>query len=90
MDPKELHKVPAFICSHIFKFERPVLCVSHADGDWQFVCGEDHEDGPRLVGLGHLITRDPSLADVLDLPVDYMAERSEVGAPWIRTKADPE
>jgi hypothetical protein len=81
-----MEEVAAFICSHVFDQTRPVLMVLHEGGDWQFLCGADHElgDGPRVVGIKHLLDRDPSLHELLDLPSDWEAERLEVGSPWKR------
>ena len=77
----------AFVCSHVFRRERPVLLVSHGDGDWQFLCGgSDHGDDAHVVGVGHLIDNDPSLNECADLPVDAFAEREAVGKPWTREK----
>ncbi|KAB2896748.1 MAG: DUF4262 domain-containing protein [Kofleriaceae bacterium] len=77
--------VAAFICGHVFHRERPVLLVNHApDGDWQLLCGDVHHDGPRLVGLSHVIDEDESLRAILDLPEGWEAERELVGGPWKR------
>jgi hypothetical protein len=81
----------AYVCIHVFENTRPVLLVSRADGDWCFLCGQDHEDNAssyRVVGIGHLFERDPSLLDLVDLPVDFEAERAKPGEPWIRTACD--
>ena len=76
-----------FVCSHVFQRARPVLLVSHDDGDWQFLCGgADHVDDCHLVGVGHLIDNDKSLNECADLPVEWAAEREGVGAPWVRAK----
>jgi hypothetical protein len=81
----------AFICSHVFKRERPVLLVSRAGGDWQFLCGDVHSDeAGHVVGANHLFDRDPRLRELLDLPVDWFAERSSVDAPWVRSTSQPE
>ena len=80
-------ELASFVCSHVFRNERPVLLVSRADGDWQFLCGEAHsedEEG-RVVGANHIVDRDPRLRELDDLPVDWDAERKAVDAPWIRT-----
>jgi len=74
------------ICSHVFDKARPILLVVHEGGDWQFMCGaagHAPSDG-HVVGVGHLIDRDPSLNECADLPNSFEAERSAVGAPWRR------
>jgi hypothetical protein len=76
----------AFVCRHVFEGSRSVRLVAHEDGDWQFLCGEEHEpnDGPRVVGLNHLVERDPSIVEALDLQQGWEAERRDVGGPWVR------
>ena len=77
-----------FICGHIFRDERPVLLVIHeTDGDWQLLCGGDHDVGetPHVVGVGHLLDRDPSLQELADLPLGWEAERESADASWQRT-----
>jgi len=80
----------AYVCSHIFDATRPVLLVSRQDGDWQFLCGGPHEadEKPRVVGLNHLVERDTTLRDILDLPSDWDAERSEMTGAWTRTPSN--
>jgi hypothetical protein len=77
-------EVAAYVCSHVFNDERPVLLVSHAGGDWQFLCGNAHNPNelPKVVGLNHLFERDNSLDELLNLPIDWEAERSIVGGEW--------
>jgi hypothetical protein len=79
-------ELAAFVCRHVFEGSRPIRLVAHEDGDWQFLCGEEHEpgEGPRVVGLNHLVERDPSLVDVLELQEGWEAERPAVGGPWVR------
>ncbi|MDC0710368.1 hypothetical protein POL68_17965 [Stigmatella sp. ncwal1] len=76
----------AFVCHHVFEGSHPILLAAHEDGDWQFLCGAAHEpgDGPRVVGLNHLVERDPSIAEVLDLQQDWEAERLDESGPWVR------
>jgi hypothetical protein len=83
---------PAFICCHVFENSRPVLLVARPDRDWQLLCGDAHSpnQGPRLVGLNHLLDRDPSLTEILDLPVGWQAEREKLGGEWTRTRCEPE
>jgi hypothetical protein len=75
---------PAFICSHVFENSRPILLVANSKGDWQFLCGDNHNDIPKVVGINHLLNRDPSLREVLDLPENWEAERDNPQAPWQR------
>jgi hypothetical protein len=79
-----------YVCVHVFVGALPVLLVAHeSDGAWSFVCGGVHPDSPesyRVVGVGHLLGRDPSLHDCADLPEGFEAERAAVGEPWIRTE----
>jgi hypothetical protein len=75
-----------YICEHVFRDERPVLHVCKTDGDWQFLCGGDHSTGlPVLVGMGHLIERDRTLLDILDLQEGWQAERNTATEPWERS-----
>ncbi|MCU6496926.1 hypothetical protein LPN04_03870 [Rugamonas sp. A1-17] len=81
---KDSH-TPAFVCPHVFREERPVKLVSHADGDWQFLCGEiDHFGDGHVVGIAHLLERDPGLLVLADLATDWEAERDDVGGTWRR------
>jgi hypothetical protein len=80
----------AFICSHVLKFERPVLLVVRSAGDWQFLCGDVHSaESAHVVGANHLFDRDERLRELQDLPVDWWAERSSVDAPWVRSAGQP-
>ncbi len=76
----------AFVCRHVLDGSRPVRLVAYEEGDWQFLCGEAHEsgEGPRVVGLNHLVERDPTLAEILDLQPGWETERLETGGAWIR------
>jgi hypothetical protein len=80
-----------YVCCHVFQDTRPILLVAREQGDWMFLCGRaDHASGGyRVVGVGHLTDRDSTLHQCADLPDDHEAERSAVGASWIRTPIDP-
>jgi hypothetical protein len=64
-----------------------ILMVSHDadDGGWQFLCGttNDPADG-RIVHLEEIVARDPSVTEVADLPLGWVAFRSVVGGNWTR------
>ena len=71
----------------------PVMLVTRPDGDWCFLCGQLHEDSGsqyRVVGIGHVLDMDKSLAELDDLPENWEAERSEVDGRWIRTRIEPD
>ena len=82
------YNTAAFVCSHIFGATRPILYVCRAGGDWQFLCGEPHAEAelPEVVGVGHLVDRDSSLEEVLDLPPDWEAERDAQLSVWRRKR----
>lgn len=65
----------------------PIVMVSHDedDGGWQFLCGttNDPADG-RIVHLEEIVAMDPSVAEVADLPLGWVAFRSAVGGDWTR------
>jgi len=72
-----------FICSHVYMNTRPILFVVHDEGDWQCLCGEsDHDNDGHVVGMGHLIDRDPSLSELCDLPDGWEAERKSPQENW--------
>ena len=73
-------------CKHITKEHKPVLFVSHDNGDggWQFLCGSDShtdEDG-SVVGLGSIAQYDKSLNDIADMPLGVCAERKGIDLRW--------
>jgi hypothetical protein len=71
----------------------PILRVYHDyDGGWQFHGAPDHPSTTavaRVVSLGSMIGRDPSLVQVHDLPCGWRATRKAVDAPWVREKNNP-
>jgi hypothetical protein len=79
-----------FLSETINNGTEPVTFVSHDadDGAWQFL-GDRMMDGggPVISCFHHPIDRDPSLAELADLPLGWYAERDGVGQPWIRRKS---
>jgi hypothetical protein len=65
----------------------PIVMVSHDanDGGWQFLCGttNDPADG-RIVHLEEIVAMDPTVAEVADLPLGWVAFRESVGGEWTR------
>ena len=69
----------AIVCAHVFRNERLVkVVIHHSDGVWQLVCGEhDHPEDCsdfEVVGLEHLIERQPNLSSLADLQSGWLAE----------------
>lgn len=80
----EDRQLGVYVCTHVAA-QAPILYVSHdADGDWQFLCGQRHEDaeGAKLIGLGQVLAADPSLNALAALSPGEQAVRSQVGADW--------
>ena len=65
-----------------------VLFVSHDedDGMWQFLDGRDAPDPADacVVGLGCMVELDPTVAELADLPLGWVAWRDSVDTPWQR------
>ena len=82
-----------FLSETVHNGTEPVTYVSHdsEDGAWQFM-GDTMRDGggPVISCFHHPIDRDPSLAELADLPLGWYAERPKVGEPWVRTKHSPD
>jgi hypothetical protein len=76
-----------FTCRHVWSEGNPILFVSHdEDGDWQFLCGDDHGADARndglLVCLEHIVSRDPSINELATMCTAHVATRKDLGAPW--------
>ena len=71
----------------------PILLVSHDADDhgWQFIGRTDGnvKDG-RVVCLGEMVTRDPSVLQVADLPPGWQATRRSSKHPWERRQRLPD
>jgi hypothetical protein len=69
----------------------PILLVSRDadDGCWQFLTGGpfDVADG-MIISLRNMVARDPSLAELADLPLGWQAWRQRHGSPWKRGPAE--
>jgi len=78
-----------FLSKTVHEGAEPITYVSHdlEDSAWQFL-GDSMSDGggPVTSCFHHPIDRDPSLAELADLPLGWYAERGAVGEPWTRKK----
>ncbi len=71
-----------YCCKHVLSKDRTVLVVIR-DKDWQFLCGEsDDGDNCHLVGVGHLLSEDPSLEEMAELGDMTGAMRIHANAEW--------
>jgi len=70
-----------------------VTYVTHdlSDGAWQ-ILGETgiESGGPELACLHHMVEKDPTLAELADLPKGWFAERAAPGKPWERFESEPD
>lgn len=85
-----MKETAVFVCSHVFDNTKPVKLVLRSEGDLQMLCGGSHgnDEVPHLVGVEHLLARDWSLSEVVDIPEGWEAERTEVGDAWRRAAID--
>lgn len=81
---KDPENKPCFTCVHVLNKEKPILYVSHdADGDWQFLCGAEHDESEaRVIGLKQATEIDTTVNDLYEMPLGVGAERDRVGAKW--------
>jgi hypothetical protein len=81
----ESKDITSFCCEHVFGGV-PILYVTHDhDGDWQFLCGQTHQDSlPRLVCIGCMLERDPTLWTLADMPAGWGADRQNLNDSWNR------
>jgi hypothetical protein len=80
-------RVACLTTKQVFKFNFPILSVTHfsEEEDWAFTCGTTaaNEDA-MLVAMEEAFERDPTIAEVADLPLGWRAKREYVGGPWSR------
>jgi hypothetical protein len=74
-------------CDKVRARKSPILFVCRdADGDWQFLCGDDHpdegDDGAALVCLKDVVEWDESVNDLAGLCPLGEATRERRGAAW--------
>ncbi len=75
-----------FVCRHIFEETRPVLLIANTEGNFSFLCGDEHEQIAEefpAVGLNHVLYRDKSFSKIVEtLPINCEAERKSEHSPW--------
>jgi hypothetical protein len=81
--------VAVFTTVQIMSQRMPILHVSHDedDGAWQFHTGGDsQESDARILSLEEITKIDPTILELADLPEGWVADRSQVGDEWTRSK----
>jgi hypothetical protein len=82
---KEPETTACITCDHVLNKQRPILYASRdADGDWQFLCGEeDHtESNAKMISLKQAVESDETLNDLWEMPVGVGADRTSVKDKW--------
>ena len=87
-----MKETAAFVCSHVFVATRPVLLVARDGTHWMYLCGGFHEENEeyKVIGREHLLARDETLFESLDLGDQMEMERAAVGGPWERRALQPD
>ncbi|MDO8778010.1 MAG: hypothetical protein Q7K57_56695 [Burkholderiaceae bacterium] len=72
----------------IMEDDTPILLVTHDEEDhgWQFLDGSESPNpaDARHVCLEHVVSTDPTLYEVADLPPGWIAWRQSPDDPWMR------
>jgi hypothetical protein len=84
--------VAAFGTVRVFREDYPILYVSHDhDGDWQILCGTTNDlEHAMVVCLGCAFQKDPTIGQLADLPIGWIARRESVNHPWVREHTEPQ
>jgi len=79
-----------FTTESILQRERPIQHVYHdGDGDWQFLPDTDIDNEvPKIVGLGTMVSFDPSIRPLLRLGFHQVAVRTSVDSDWVISAMD--
>ena len=87
----QAENVAAITTKQVLNENYPILQVVHYSDDdsWAFICGTTSEstDG-RVVGMGRIIQKDPTVKQIADLPPGWGAWREKVGGAWTRYRSD--
>jgi hypothetical protein len=73
-----------FSCRHVVSDGLPILHVSHdSDGEWQFLCGQNHEESDaKIIGIGEIVRIDPTVNRIADMPTGFAADRKTIRDDW--------
>ncbi len=85
--------VAVFTVWQVIEEGEPILLVSHDehDGAWQFISGRRPAEGDaQIVALREIWRHDPTVGDLVDLPLGWVAWRQRPGQPWQRSRRPKE
>jgi hypothetical protein len=86
---REARNLATFTTRQWIEERKPILHVVHdADGDWQFLTGDQMPDDIKIVALEELVLRDKTLNEIFDLEYGEEAHREFVGGKWKRDKVE--
>lgn len=76
----------SFTTRYVLDGTLPILEVYHDhDGEWQFMCGTTNATADaKLVCLGCMVRRDPTLVQLANMPAGWLAYRDSLEQPWSR------
>jgi hypothetical protein len=76
----------AYCSALVIKERHPALLVFHDhDGDWQILHGDlTDQDEISQSCLGCFYQHDPTLGELADMPLGWVASRGSVNDPWVR------
>ncbi len=81
----EPENLTVFTTRQCLEENKPILRVVHeANGDWQFLTGDQLTEDIRIIALSELVKMDNSLNQIFDLEYGEVAERDEIGGNWTR------
>jgi len=77
----------AITMQSIFLEDAPILLASHDadDHSWQFLDGQATDPSKAaMISMEEVVKHDPSVLEIADLPVGWVAWRVNADAPWQR------
>jgi hypothetical protein len=89
LDPypfKDNLETVCFSCRHVVHESKPILLVSHEEGDeaWQFMCGaENHEESDAVITtLKVIYEHDTTIKRLADMPLGLYGIRADINSEW--------
>lgn len=77
--------VAVITVQEILERTSPILMVAHSSDGWQFLTKKTPStEEARVVSLETIFLLDPSIAPIADLPIGWIAERTDVQGDWKR------